>query len=172
MPQDPIKQLISREVGSSRVTTVDRFEPKLDLSTFFNSFYYDNFHCLRYLWYHKSNSPKSFSSAAFDLYIRILGYLRVYGIDTRNWKQVRYNVFDTSRGYVCVESSIHKQELYRLIGVDRDAHIFWIEKQEWETVRLKESLPEIEIPTSLVSKVSIGVDLTYCNWCCYQVICL
>lgn len=167
--KEELKKMLQNEAPASSYI-LKNVEIDITFDKFLKSFYYPNFHCLRYLWFEKENKPVHVNMLAFSLYLKILGFINYISGDKSIF--LRYNIFDNKDVLVCVESRIHKEELLRFINEhNRSAIVYWIENYEIEKIQKVPLLSPLEVPSSLVSKATIGVDLTYCKYCCYDVFC-
>lgn len=165
-----------KEMLKNEVLVSDHLLSAVDVSItfdrFLSSFYYPEFHCLRYLWFNKEKKPHNINLVAFSLYLKILGFITYIQYKIASAHSLRYNILDNRDMLVCVESRIHKEELFRFVSeYDKPIIVYWIENYNVEKIQKIPDLTPLTTPTSLVSKATIGVDLTYCKYCCYDVFC-
>lgn len=172
MSGDSLKDLLRKEAPAEMLQPSLSIDVRIPQDKFLKEFYYPDFRCLRYLWYRVQNKPLLFSKSAFDLYIRILGLLKYIGYDERS-SIIRYNIYNKGDFRLVVESSLHKEELYRYLNTNNlyPVIVYWIEDLKCEKVLKEVQLPPLTKPTSLVSKSTIGVVTEYCDYCCYQLFC-
>lgn len=169
---DSLRDLLRKEAPTEALQSNLLIDIRIPQDKFLKEFYYPDFRCLRYLWYREQNKPLLFSKSAFDLYIRILGLLKYIGCDERS-SIIRYNIYNKGDFRLVVESSLHKEELYRLLNANSlyPVVVYWVEDLKCEKVLREVAVPPLVKPTSLVSKSTIGVTLEYCEYCCYRLFC-
>jgi len=166
---EEIISLVNQESPSAQLTH-QTLLTTLTFDRFLSEFYYDDYPCIRYLWFVSKNTPKHVNRKSFDIYCKILGLQFYIGLSGKTTIQ-RYNNFKLEETTLVIESYVNRRAILTSTSLPTPFNVLWVESMELETVKqtYQNNIPTP--PQKLVPKSHADVDTTYCEYCCYNIHC-